>query len=257
ERTVELMDELGVLPVLLPEIRAFLDGHLPGAEQPLPEEALPENAELLKRHLRALDRMIQERPVSDEVVLGALLYTPLNRTLEQDDDSGRDRNRAIANFLSSIGTRINLTRRLSEHLKQIFLAQRSLLPATNGASAPGKRRRRRRVNVAALVRKPFFDDAVDLLEIHLNALEKPTDIVDSWRAKAEAIAEGRGNIDQHPAHDVNDDETNGEMANGAHTNGEAANGDTANSQRKRRRRRPRRKKSASSAADHQPGAPAD
>ncbi|MEL7369345.1 MAG: polynucleotide adenylyltransferase PcnB, partial [Myxococcota bacterium] len=127
ERTVELMDELGVLPVLLPEIRAFLDGHLPGAEQPLPEEALPENAELLKRHLRALDRMIQERPVSDEVVLGALLYTPLNRTLEQDDDSGRDRNRAIANFLSSIGTRINLTRRLSEHLKQIFLAQRSLL----------------------------------------------------------------------------------------------------------------------------------
>ena len=243
ERTVELMDELGVLPVLLPEIRAFLDGHIPGAEHPLPEEALPANAELLTRHLRELDGLVRTRDISDEVVLGALLYTPLIRALETEEDGARDRQRVMSHFLASIGTRISLTRRLSEHLRQIFVAQRSLLPA----GGPGqKRRRRRRVNAAALIRKPFFYDALDLLEIHLRATEQPLDIVEGWRAKAEALADGQS-VTAPPFRLEDEAKKNGatdtaELHDHTATNGE----DGAN--RRRRRRRPRRKKIAGEAS---------
>ncbi len=187
-RTVELMDELGVLPVLLPEIRAYLDGHIPGVAVPVADEELPANAEQLRRHLVELDSLIAHRPVADEVVLGALLYAPLNQALERDDSGERDRNRAISDFLAGIGTRIHLTRRLYEHLRQIFLAQRALVPTS---TAGPRRRRRRRVNVAQMVQKPFFQDALDLLEIHLRATDRPLDIIEAWRERADAVAAGR------------------------------------------------------------------
>ncbi len=239
ERTVELMDDLGVLPVLLPEIRAFLDGHIPGVDLPVPEDQLPTNAHLMKRHLQELDHMVRNQDVSDEVVLGALLYTPLIRAIDAEDDNPRDRNRVVSHFLSSIGGRINLTRRLSEHLRQIFMAQRSLLPH----SGTRRRRGRRRSNDAALVRKPFFDDAVDLLEIHLRAMDRDLDVVEKWRRKSKAHAEGR------PL----DDEPLDPSVNGAATASEIDDRDPSDEEerasgqdggRRRRRRRPRRKKNA-------------
>ena len=246
ERTVELMDELGVLPVLLPEIHAFLDGHIPGVDLPVPEDQLPANAALLKRHLRELDRVVRTRSVPDEVVLGALLYTPLIRALDAEDDPQRDRNRAMSHFLSSIGSRINLTRRLMEALKQLFVAQRSLLPA----GSPGnRRRRRRRVNAAALVRKPFFEDALDLLEIHLRAMERPTDLVQGWRERSRALEEGRP-MTTLP---TGKSEESGESENGdAQLSGDGSPSSDEGGGRRRRRRRPRRKKKAVTDAAPQP-----
>ena len=236
-RTVELMDDLGVLPVLLPEIRAFLDGHIPGTEQPVPEEELPANAALLVRHLEELDRMIRSQSVSDEVVIGALLYAPLVRALDVEEDYPRDRNRAVSHFLSGIGGRINLTRRLSEHLRQIFLAQRNLLPSQGNGQ---RRRRRRRINPATLIRKPFFSDALDLLEIHLRATDQPLQVIQTWREKAEAVAEGRS---------IDGDSPNGPL-NGAPV-GDASRSDDVKADgppRRRRRRRPRSRSTAANVA---------
>jgi poly(A) polymerase len=175
-RTVELMEQTGVLRVLLPEVQAFLDAD----GEPNGDIT---HRELLFRHLAALDELFRRGPISDSVVLGALFYAPLSDALDRADDTpGADRNRALVQFLSVVGSRIALTRRLSEHLRQLFMAQRHL-----GRGGPAGKKRRRRVAPQSLIKRGFFPDAVNLYEVRARALDIGLDEVRDWHNKARSL----------------------------------------------------------------------
>ncbi len=213
ERTVRLMDETGVLQVLLPEIHEYLKL----GDQP---------QELLYSHLRALDGLIRRGHVSDAVVLGALVAGPVHALLEDQDGAQTDRNRLLADFLAKFGQRITLTRRLSEHLRQIFIAQRHLAPGDK------TRKRRRRISPSALVRRAFFQDALNLYEIRTRAMELPLKDVALWHQRAQQIA----GLRLEPPF-VDPEHANGDQAQAPAREG--SNGKAAAPRRKRRRSRRR------------------
>jgi hypothetical protein len=174
------MDELGALQVLLPELRAYLDGA--ALPEDAPEGALEERSALPYGHLRALDDLVHLAPVSDVTGLAALLRAPLTALL--DDDEGRDKSRQISDLLMVFGQRIALTKKLSERLRQVLLAQRHLSLEPEGA---GGKRRRRKMSPESLMTRPFFPDALNLFEIHLRAHERPLDDVETWYTRVESF----------------------------------------------------------------------
>ncbi|MCA9553649.1 MAG: polynucleotide adenylyltransferase PcnB [Myxococcales bacterium] len=180
--TVRLMDEFGVLQVLLPEIKAYLDGE--GLPEDAPEGALELRAEALYAYLGALDDLIHLAPVSDVTVLGALFYAPLDA--DNDPDEAKDKNRQLTDALTTLGERIALTKKLSERLRQVFMAQRHMSRKGEGNNAAGAgRRRRRKAPPESLMARPFFADALNLFEIHLKATEQPIDEVEAWYERVE------------------------------------------------------------------------
>lgn len=204
ETTVRMMDETGILAFLIPEIQAYIESPRPEVEERkvvasssrreagdgdrAPDEEASEgdanghdpsaglsSRELLHRHLRALDDLIERGPISDAVVLGALLYAPIIDVQAEAVAQGTDRNRAMVEILAMIGARLALTRRLSEHLRQIFIAQRHFAQTSAG------RQKRRKPAPASLARRAFFPDALDLYEVHARAVGHPLDEVERWR----------------------------------------------------------------------------
>ncbi|MEM1024057.1 MAG: polynucleotide adenylyltransferase PcnB [Myxococcota bacterium] len=170
---ITTMLEWGVLPVLLPEISAYVEGTLvpegPASRSPR------DSADHLLRHLQALDIVVARRPVGDAAILAALLLAPL---LDLQDDAGEDpeeRHIVFRDFVEDFGRHITLTRRIQESLRQILQAQKALGRAGAGAS-----RRRRRGSAFGIVQKPWFSDALALYEVRCRALELPLDEVMVW-----------------------------------------------------------------------------
>lgn len=205
EPSIRMMDELGLLETLLPEVKTFLDGEtLP---EDAPEGALEAASEWFYAHLHHLDKMMQQGPVSDVVILGALLSAPLETYLTSAEHP--DRNQTLVDFLTAAGERISLTRKLSEMLRQVFLAQRHL--GRRGEPGRGKRRRRR-APPETLMARPFFADALNLYEIRMHASEQPLDEVEEWyhRIEAHVGAKVRRPLDPKVFGDPReDDESNG------------------------------------------------
>lgn len=187
--TVRMMEETGVLEFLLPELHSYLewpreerepDGSF-AANRLLPEVT---SRGLMYRHLAALDAMIGRTAVSDAVVLGALLYSPVVDIQSEAEREERDKSRAVNEFLVTVGARLLLTRRLSEHLRQIFIAQRHF-----ARPAAGKRPKRKGP-AGTLARRAFFPDALDLYEIHVHAVGHERDELDRWRGRRTAGSSG-------------------------------------------------------------------
>lgn len=189
EKTVRMMEETGVLEFLMPELFGYLDWPRDQEEDPPPpvngdpaRERPPRlfpgktARDLFYAHLRALDRMIAHQPVSDAVVLGALLYAPIVDLQVEAERENRDKTRATSEFLVTIGARLMLTRRLSEHLRQIFVAQRHF-----GRGTSSDQKRRRKPSPAVIAKRSFFPDALALYEVHATAMDLPTDELDPWR----------------------------------------------------------------------------
>jgi poly(A) polymerase len=202
ETTVRMMEETGVLAFLVPEIPTYLESPRPGI--PLTgavegdDPAIAERGsafssrELMYRHLRTLDQMIAQRNgVSDAVVLGAFLYAIVSDIQAEADIEGTDRNRATAELLQMVGARLALTRRLSEHLRQIFIAQRHFTQGLN------PKRGKRKMSPASLARRVFFPDALELYEIHARAVDLPLDEIERWRH----MGSGQHRAAAHPAND--------------------------------------------------------
>jgi poly(A) polymerase len=192
--TVRMMEDSGVLDFLLPEISTYLESprvpaDLPRISRDEEEEVSEEppamepgadlsSRELFYRHLVALDRLIARGPVSDGVVLGALFYAPVSDIQRESEAEGMDRIRATSEFLQMVGARLVLTRRLAEHLRQIFIAQRHF------ARVEGDKRHRRRPSPTSLMRRSFFPDALDLYEVHATAVGLELADVERWRQMA-------------------------------------------------------------------------
>jgi poly(A) polymerase len=179
----DLMREHGVLDVLLPEVQAFVAGHLTllaGSEVMDDLDPLTE----IRNHLTSLDAVVERGPVPDDVVLGALLLPMAEAVMAHADAQGRDRSKAVAQLLSEVGVRVQITRKISESLRQSFAALRHF------PSEVGTGRRRRRMSPSALVRRAFFSNALRLFEIQLRARAlargQPPDLdeVLGWEAKA-------------------------------------------------------------------------
>jgi poly(A) polymerase len=174
-KTFELLEEWSILEILLPELQDYFRGILP-LEGPAGGSG-EQNRERVLAHLRALDEVARRGPVDDCVVFGALLFAPIDDLRRNAEARQLDRNRAVAEFISSIGTHVTLTKRLSENLRQILGSQRHL--------EPGKpSRRRRKTSPSALMQRPFFPGALQLFEIRQRALGAPLDQVVAWQARA-------------------------------------------------------------------------
>ena len=220
-RTVELMEQTEVLRVLLPEVQDYLDAD----GEPNGHES---HRDQLFAHLTALDAVFQRGPVSDSVVLGALFYAPLEDALDRADNTpGMDRNRALVDFLAVVGNRIALTRRLSEHLRQLFMAQRHL-----GRVGSGGKKRRRRVAPSVLMKRGFFPDALNLYEVRARALGIELDEIRDWHQRARGM--GLEILPPFPL-------------DGAP--GEDGGGDFDGPQPKKRRRRRRKRRESSTGGD--------
>ena len=166
----------GVLEVLLPEVKAFIDGHLSLlAGSPVMEDRNP--LEEIRAHLEALDEIVARSPVSDDIVLGALLFPMADAVLCHADIQGRDRNRSLTEFLGEVGVRIQFTRKLSEQLRQSYGVQRYFASESSG-------RRRRRLSPSTLMRRSFFPAALRLFEIRQRATHGSLEEVRTWEVKA-------------------------------------------------------------------------
>jgi poly(A) polymerase len=172
EPTVRKMVEWEVLPVLLPEMAAFVAG-----EAPFEDSETPPGPRLFD-HLRALDTVVRRGPVGDAVVIGAFIMAPVALLQDRAEAAGEDRSRVLSEFLDDFGRRITLTRRIQEQLRQIFQAQRHMGRAGGG-------RRRRRGSNSSLLQRSFFGDALALYEVRCRALGLPLDEVAQWHARAD------------------------------------------------------------------------
>lgn len=174
-KTFELLESWSILEMLLPELQDYFNGILP-VEGPAGGDGA-QNRERVRAHLRALDEVARRGPVDDCVVVGALLLAPLEDLRQNAEARQLDRNRTVGEFLSSIGTHVTLTKRLTENLRQILGALRHLEP-----SKPS--RRRRRTSPSTLMQRPFFASALHLFEVRERALGSPLDEVIAWQVRA-------------------------------------------------------------------------
>jgi poly(A) polymerase len=165
EEAARLLDRYDVLDVVLPETQQHL----------LRLRAEGDDRAFFAM-LAALDQRVREEPVTDAVLLGALVWTSLEEAEKRED--GRSQ-QAVAQALIEFTTRLGSTRRTSERLRQIFSAQRHL--------AAAGRRGRRRIAPAALARRSYFPEALDLFEIVCTARAENLDIVAEWRERARHV----------------------------------------------------------------------
>ena len=179
--SVEVLQTTGVLPVVLPDVAAYLE-----------IEPATSGAPTMLEYLGALDSLIARRgPVSDAVVLAALYHAPLDRALAQVDPS-RQLLR-LEECLAELGQALASTRRVRERLRQILLAQRHFRRAPD-------RRSRRRVAPSTLARRAYFADALDLFELWAEANATEAEAVAEWRASSPENPRARDEADE-PAED--------------------------------------------------------
>lgn len=167
EKSLKLLDETGVLDVVLPNLRSYLDtarreGDLAGEDR-------------LMGLVRALDDRAARGPVSDTVVMATLIQGPLDAMLASTEP--HHRTSAATRFMVESSVEIGATRKMSERLRQIVSAQRFF-----EKSGPG-RRPRRKVAAASLISRAYFAEALDLFEIISIAQGEGLDEVELWRGR--------------------------------------------------------------------------
>jgi len=213
------LEETGVLGVLMPTFARRL------VEDP--EERI-----VLGRTLGVLDEHVADGlSPSNALVLGVML-APFCADILYDDDDTRsfDLNGLEARIVPLLAD-VRPSRRDSETLRQIFIAQRRLLPPKNRRGP-----RRSGGRTASLVRREWFNDALLLFELmHPGAGDEIQEELARWRRLArestispsQNAAPGSG----APAADGGDDEPEGTMVDS----------DPTEPRRRRRRRGGRRR----------------
>ena len=178
-RTVELMEETGVLGVLLPEVAEYLDGN----DEDEDAEELERRRTLLVGHLQALDALVERGPVSDAAVLASVVYMPLLQHLrDHDAEVGPAFNRELGHVLAQLASRIAVTRRLTDQLRHIFVLQRNIGRHGIGAA---RERRRRRPSAHRLMSRAAFADALNVYDVHVTALGESREEIDRWYTRIE------------------------------------------------------------------------
>jgi poly(A) polymerase len=159
QRSIYLTWDVGVLGVILPELSAFLEDQAPDCDR-------------LWKRLAIIDALkAADQLPSDTVLLGALLYGPLEEAI----DGVSDPQAAFEEFFQEMTTRLSLPRRMRDRLRLIFAAQRRLA----------------RGHGAALAGRDFFDEACALFEIRMRAEGKAMPIPARAERTAQPVQTGR------------------------------------------------------------------
>jgi poly(A) polymerase len=180
-RALELLRACGALPVILPALGAALESW---------DEA---RRRAFSAHLAALDRLVRSgAEISDAVLLGALLMhlgDPQARPggpERSPPSSGGDGAAAGAALpreadaiLASLLVTSRLPRKVAERTRLALHAQRLF-------REPPKRRRRGR----GLAGQPYFEDALQLLQVSVEATGREREILERWRAAARGEPRG-------------------------------------------------------------------
>src|SRR5512138_3772380 len=165
-RAFDLLRACGALPVVLPALAAAIDGW---------DEA---GRRSFFAHLGALDRLVRSgEDVSDAVLLGALLmHLGAREPAPADEGGARGRRFDPADaLLASLVQTSRLPRKIAERTRLALHAQRMFRD-------PPRRRRRGR----GLAGQTYFEDAVQLLRITVEATGEGRDVLERW-----TDAEGR------------------------------------------------------------------
>lgn len=189
ETTVNWLDELGMLKLLLPDLADFLSGQVPGSEIQLSMEETEAGAKRLYRFLAALDRRVKDDGLPDELVLGAVLYPVLERYLaHQDDPSTSAFIEGVTAFLNDVASRVTLTRRVADQLRQVYILQRSLVPEEDT--------RRRKSRPERVMDRRGFADALALFELRAEATGEHAELVKTWQDRWEHYLDGGDDFDE-------------------------------------------------------------
>jgi poly(A) polymerase len=158
ERAFQLLRASGALPVILPAL---------GAAQDSWDDA---RRKAFHAHLGALDRLVRSgADVSEAVLLGALVMH-LRPPQPGDGDGGRrPQGEAEADtLLASLVSTSRLPRRVAERVRQALHAQRYF-------REPPRRRRGR-----GLSGQPYFVDALQLLQVTVEATGEGAELLERW-----------------------------------------------------------------------------
>lgn len=179
---VDTMIASGVLETILPELYRHLaqEVRVHGSDE----------IEALRQALLVADAWTHSgRLLSDPAYL-ALLLAPTMLTPVYDAH-GRGGSAAavlqVAEMMKPISIRWAISKRDSERIRQILLTLSKLI---------GKSRRRR--NTGALIRRNFFPDALDVLEIYAHATGDLLEDVARWRRRVEEQSAGEVREERHP-----------------------------------------------------------
>ncbi|WP_242395211.1 polynucleotide adenylyltransferase PcnB [Anaeromyxobacter oryzisoli] len=173
-RAFELMRACGALQVVLPAVGAALDSWS------------EERRKGFFAHLSALDRLVRSGEVlSEAVLLGALLMHLAPAPHEDAADELRNphvpRFAEAEAFLATLVQTSRLPRKIAERTRLALHAQRLF------REPPRKRRRRGR----GLAGQPYFQDAIQLLEISVDATGEGAEILERFRGEGERPQEER------------------------------------------------------------------
>ena len=198
EGAFRLMEETGVLDVVLPELGEALSGSRPrqmaghGEKPGAPQQ----DGAVFWKTLHAIDQAIARGTEFSNPTLFAALFCPRVPFLidsrpadapesphHQDSAlGGADLAAALDAALSPIEQRLNISRRDRDRVRQILIAQRRFVGGRRG----------RRFSVSVLISRPFFPEAFDLFEILCSATGQHKDELRRWRERIASVAAQRG-----------------------------------------------------------------
>ena len=185
-KSVEILQSTEVLGVVLPQLLPYFRGQY--------NDKATGNVDNVATYLHALDKLIQERgQVSDAVILTTLLIFPVQTAL--CDLEPRLYGQQLTSIIFELTEHMMLTRKIKERTRQILLAQKHLRK-----TEPGKRIRRR-ISPRAMLKRSYFADALDFLEIWSISHDEEQDQVTTWRKRAgELESDGASSEERETAH---------------------------------------------------------
>jgi poly(A) polymerase len=183
-RAFELLRASGALSIVLPPLAAAFDGWDHAGRRSF------------TAHLAALDRLVRSgEEVSEAVLLGALLthLGPVPGAVEEPGAEGAGpsarRESGSDPLLANLVQSARLPRKVAERARLALHAQRLFRD-------PPRRRRRRGRGLAG---QPYFEDAVQLLQIAVQATGEGQDVLERWTAEPGADERrGRSAADEAP-----------------------------------------------------------
>ena len=159
KRAFELLNEFGIIKLLLPPVAAFLDA------------CGPEEAARLFGLLGAADqRVLAGTPTDDSLLLAALLL----RLARPATSSGAPAF-PVEGLLSDLVKVSRMPRRIAEGTRLLLLAQRAL-----------QGERRKRGSPTRFVRSPHFADALALMEMNAVVTGEGTEPLARWQQRLTA-----------------------------------------------------------------------